>query len=361
MNLHSIIPTILIKQASEEYKLYYFEGRNTGIAARSEEEARAKKKRGGDKLVAVRTPSDSEKRLMESGKWVRTRYDGKPPGKSEVEGPGMGPPLKKFKKAASFFDKLVSLLPAGNKFVKNKNLYSNLIHKNLGAKEDLGNVSLFSNLKDKLTDAERAAQFDRSNYTNYQTGDPFRHYSPDNKVLREKDFKGGIYFADPTSSSRGIQLVTEGPTKQFAYMTNSANIGPLTKVEGSDIDLLSSYLKALNYGEIKADPDTMRGFRNNLLDREGNLRGVKSVIGSPQYRTELEQAVGALKEADKNRNLLAKRDIPLTSAGLGGLTYGGLELNAYLKEKNKPLISPEKPQSNSEEISFLDKIKNYLK
>jgi hypothetical protein len=95
MNLHSIIPTILIKQASEEYKLYYFEGRNTGIAARSEEEARAKKKRGGDKLVAVRTPSDSEKRLMESGKWVRTRYDGKPPGKSEVEGPGMGPPLKK--------------------------------------------------------------------------------------------------------------------------------------------------------------------------------------------------------------------------------------------------------------------------
>jgi len=95
MNLHAIIPTILIKQASEEYKLYYFEGRNTGIAARSEEEARAKKKRGGDKLVAVRTPSDSEKRLMESGKWVRTRYDGKPPGKSEVEGPGMGPPLKK--------------------------------------------------------------------------------------------------------------------------------------------------------------------------------------------------------------------------------------------------------------------------
>ena len=80
---------------NEPYKLYYFEDRNTGIAARSEEEARAKKKRGGDKLVAVRTPTESEVRLMELGKWVRTRYDGNPPGKSEVEGIGMGPPLKK--------------------------------------------------------------------------------------------------------------------------------------------------------------------------------------------------------------------------------------------------------------------------
>lgn len=85
-----------LKQSEDSYKLYYFEGRNTGIAARSEREAREKKRRGGDKLVAVRTPNDSEKRDMAAGRWVRTRRDGKPPSKSQYgKGRGYGPPRKK--------------------------------------------------------------------------------------------------------------------------------------------------------------------------------------------------------------------------------------------------------------------------
>jgi hypothetical protein len=91
------------KQGSP-YKLYYFEGRNTGIAARSEEEARQKKRRGGDKLVAVRTPTEAEERDMEAGRWVRTRADGKPPGKSDAEGRGQGPPPKGWKSASDDSD-----------------------------------------------------------------------------------------------------------------------------------------------------------------------------------------------------------------------------------------------------------------
>lgn len=84
----------------EAWQLYYFEGRNTGIAARSEAEARSKKRRGGEALVAVRKPSATEARQMEAGVWVRTRADGLPPGKSEVGGRGMGPPPKNLTKAA---------------------------------------------------------------------------------------------------------------------------------------------------------------------------------------------------------------------------------------------------------------------
>lgn len=79
----------------DDYRLYYFKGRNTGIAARSAEEARKKKKRGGDELVAVRTPSDSEKSQMARGVWVRTRRDGKSPGQSRYgKGRGQGPARK---------------------------------------------------------------------------------------------------------------------------------------------------------------------------------------------------------------------------------------------------------------------------
>ena len=79
----------------DDYRLYYFKGRNTGIAARSAEEARKKKKRGGDELVAVRTPSDSERSQMARGVWVRTRRDGKSPGKSRYgKGRGQGPARK---------------------------------------------------------------------------------------------------------------------------------------------------------------------------------------------------------------------------------------------------------------------------
>ena len=72
-------------------RLYYFEGRNTGVAAYSEEEARSLKRRGGDRLVAVRKPTPKELADMQAGRWVRTRADGLPPGESRVEGPGLGP------------------------------------------------------------------------------------------------------------------------------------------------------------------------------------------------------------------------------------------------------------------------------
>ena len=79
----------------DDYRLYYFKGRNTGIAARSAEEARKKKKRGGDELVAVRTPSATEKSQMSRGIWVRTRRDGKSPGQSRYgKGRGQGPARK---------------------------------------------------------------------------------------------------------------------------------------------------------------------------------------------------------------------------------------------------------------------------
>ena len=76
-------------------KLYYFEGRNTAVAANSVAEARKKKKRGGDKLVKVRTPTESERKKMNRGEWVRTRKDGKSPEKSKYgKGRGKGPPRK---------------------------------------------------------------------------------------------------------------------------------------------------------------------------------------------------------------------------------------------------------------------------
>jgi hypothetical protein len=75
------------------HKLWFFKGCNTGIAARSEAEARAKKKRGGDELVAVREPSESDRKAMAAGRWVRTRRDGKSPEQSKYgKGRGYGPP-----------------------------------------------------------------------------------------------------------------------------------------------------------------------------------------------------------------------------------------------------------------------------
>lgn len=76
-----------------EKKLYFFEGRNTAIVASSAKEARAKKKRGGDKIVAVRKPSASDKKAIANDRWVRTRKDGKSPAKSKYgKGRGYGPP-----------------------------------------------------------------------------------------------------------------------------------------------------------------------------------------------------------------------------------------------------------------------------
>jgi len=76
-------------------KLYYFQGRNTPVVANSAKDARAKKKRGGDKIVSVKTPSSADKKKMARGEWVRTRKDGKSPKKSRYgKGRGKGPPRK---------------------------------------------------------------------------------------------------------------------------------------------------------------------------------------------------------------------------------------------------------------------------
>ena len=52
---------------------YFFSGRNTGIIADSASAARAKKKRGGDKIVAVHHNITPPK----NGGWDRTRRDGR--------------------------------------------------------------------------------------------------------------------------------------------------------------------------------------------------------------------------------------------------------------------------------------------
>ena len=70
---------------------YFFEGRNTGIIANSASEARAKKKRGGDKIVATHRNIKPPK----NGAWDRTRRDGKSPAKSSYgKGRGYGPKRK---------------------------------------------------------------------------------------------------------------------------------------------------------------------------------------------------------------------------------------------------------------------------
>lgn len=76
-------------------KLYYFEGRNTGVVATSAEAAKAKKKRGGDRIVAVRELSEADRKAGLAGRWIRTRRDGKSPEKSKYgKGRGEGPPRK---------------------------------------------------------------------------------------------------------------------------------------------------------------------------------------------------------------------------------------------------------------------------
>jgi len=73
-------------------KMYYFQGRNTPVIASSAAAARASKKRGGDKIVKVKSMSAADKSKASRGEWVRTRQDGKQPGKSSYgKGRGKGP------------------------------------------------------------------------------------------------------------------------------------------------------------------------------------------------------------------------------------------------------------------------------
>ncbi len=70
--------------------LFFFEGRNTGIHAANAKAARAKKKRGGNKIVKVLKKSPPK-----GGGWDRTRKDGKSPSKSKYgKGRGCGPKRK---------------------------------------------------------------------------------------------------------------------------------------------------------------------------------------------------------------------------------------------------------------------------
>ena len=76
-----------------ERKAYYFKGRNTPILATSAAAARKAKRRGGDEIVSVRQLSAADKKAAASGRWVRTRRDGKSPGQSKYgKGRGYGPP-----------------------------------------------------------------------------------------------------------------------------------------------------------------------------------------------------------------------------------------------------------------------------
>lgn len=80
-------------------RLYYFAGRNTPVVASSAEAARSRMKRGGSKLVAVRAPSDADKRAIARGDWVRTRRDGKSPESSQYgKGRGYGPPRNRMQR-----------------------------------------------------------------------------------------------------------------------------------------------------------------------------------------------------------------------------------------------------------------------
>jgi hypothetical protein len=56
-------------------KLYFFSGRRTPVVAASAKAARAKKRRGGDKIVSIRTPTPAQRKAIAAGRWVGTPKD----------------------------------------------------------------------------------------------------------------------------------------------------------------------------------------------------------------------------------------------------------------------------------------------
>lgn len=78
----------MAKRKSSKKRIYFFSGRRTGIVATSAVQARAKKRRGGDKLVSSRTLTAAEASAARSGRWIRSR----PPGfRSGMRGYGPRP------------------------------------------------------------------------------------------------------------------------------------------------------------------------------------------------------------------------------------------------------------------------------
>ena len=51
-------------------RLYWFSGRRTPVVASSAAQARQKKRRGGDKLVRVTTPTAAQRKTIAAGRWV---------------------------------------------------------------------------------------------------------------------------------------------------------------------------------------------------------------------------------------------------------------------------------------------------
>ncbi len=73
--------------------MWFFRGRTTGIAARTEAEARERKTRGSDELEGSRAVIPGEFG-PDGTTWSRLRIDGKPPGKSKHDKRGLGPKPK---------------------------------------------------------------------------------------------------------------------------------------------------------------------------------------------------------------------------------------------------------------------------
>lgn len=84
-----------MKKAGEKFKLYFFEGRRTGILARTANEARDQKNRGGDRLVGSRQMTASEEKQAKAGRWVRGYL--KPGTRAPDSMRGLGPKPKSFR------------------------------------------------------------------------------------------------------------------------------------------------------------------------------------------------------------------------------------------------------------------------
>lgn len=88
------------KKKKAAVKGVWFEGRRTAIVvdatSRSEaiSKAKAKKKRGGEKVAGVRNLKGSELSQAQKGRWVRSGLKGEKPGYGEKR--GYGPPSKKY-------------------------------------------------------------------------------------------------------------------------------------------------------------------------------------------------------------------------------------------------------------------------
>ncbi|MEL7494638.1 MAG: hypothetical protein AAGJ95_11845 [Cyanobacteria bacterium J06554_11] len=75
----------------------WFEGRRTPVVVNADtrsqaiSKARSAKRRGGNKVVSVKTLTGTQASQARAGKWVRTGPNGEAPGKSKLRGYGPKP------------------------------------------------------------------------------------------------------------------------------------------------------------------------------------------------------------------------------------------------------------------------------